>query len=87
MIIVITERNTVQYVAYILSLSDNDVLLTKNSTANGIVVLGSIGRAFNVVCDCVTMFAATENMDLEVGTIYKCLVGLSLRSFVDHTTD
>ena len=43
------------------------------------MVLGLIGRAFNVACDCVTMIAVTENIESEVGITYECLA--SLRSF------
>ena len=66
-------------VKYVLSLSVIDVLLTKNSTVRGCVVLGLIGRAFNVACDCVTMLAVTEYIESQVGITYECLV--SLRSF------
>ena len=66
-------------VTYILSLSVIDVLLTKNSTARGCVVLGLTSSSFNVACDCVTMLAVTENIESEVGITNECLV--SLRSF------
>ena len=63
-------------VTYVLSLSVIDVLLTKNSTVRGCVVLGLIGRAFNVACGCVTMLPVTENIEPHVGIVYECLVSL-----------